>query len=73
MFANERFCIHCQAIIARNENGIWGNAVWIDRGVHSIGLTCPSWKPGRLREPMDTKYEGFHFPGILIADMEEVD
>lgn len=68
-----RRCIHCGILIVRNEDGVWGNASWIERGYHSIGLTCPYWEPGRLLESMDTKHEGSHFPGILIADVEEAE
>lgn len=66
-----RLCIHCRNLIVRNEDGVWANAIWVERGWHSIGLTCPSWEPGHLREPMDTEHAGRHYPGILIPDNED--
>lgn len=68
-----RLCIHCHNRIMRNEDGVWGNEDWIRRGYHSIGLTCQSWAPGRLIEPVDSEHEYRHFPGILIADPAEID
>lgn len=70
-----RFCVHCGNHIARDGEGNWTYAVWAydDRISDGIGIKCPSWEPGRLREPVDTFHRDRHFPGILIVDMEAVD